>query len=83
VFAWDLEPTANIDITLSLGNTEISRSNNPAGLDDFLEALEGVEAGEYTVNVTVSQCPCQQLRRQPVLLLIADVYWPRLYHLRR
>jgi hypothetical protein len=72
VFAWDLEPTANIDIALSLDDTEISRSDNPAGLDDFLEALEGVEAGEYTVNITVS------LRQQlnPLLLSVAGASWP-------
>lgn len=54
VFAWDLEPTANIDISLSLQGEFISESNNPAGLDDFLEAREGVMPGDYTVTVTVS-----------------------------
>lgn len=51
VFAWDLDPTANIDISLSLNSKLISESTNPAGLDDFLEAQEGVTAGEYTVTV--------------------------------
>jgi hypothetical protein len=62
VFAWDLDPTANIDISLSLNSELISESTNPAGLDDFLEAQEGVTAGDYTVTVKVGTtlivCTC-------------------------
>lgn len=54
VFAWDLDPTANIDISLSRDSELISESTNPAGLDDFLEAQEGVTAGDYTVTVKVN-----------------------------
>jgi hypothetical protein len=54
IFAWDLGPKTNVDITLSSGDEVITESNNPAGVDDFLEAPEGLMAGDYTVTVTVS-----------------------------
>lgn len=55
VFAWDLGPKTNVDIALSSGAEVITESNNTAGMDDFLEAPEGLMAGEYTVTVTVSR----------------------------
>lgn len=54
VFADDMDAGANVDIALALDGELITESNNPAGVDDFLEAPEGLMPGEYTLMVKVS-----------------------------
>jgi hypothetical protein len=57
VFADDMDSGANVDIALAFGGELITESNNPAGVDDFLEAPEGLMPGEYLLMVKVSMPP--------------------------
>jgi hypothetical protein len=57
VFADDMDAGANVDIALAFEGEIITESNNPAGVDDFLEAPEGLMPGEYQVMVKVSTPP--------------------------
>lgn len=57
VFAKDLAAGADVDMSLSFQGELITETANPAGIDEFLEAREGVMPGEYVVNVTGSSVP--------------------------
>lgn len=57
VFAADLEPHANVDLSLEFKGEVITESSNPAGIDELVEALDGLMPGDYIVRIKGSAIP--------------------------
>jgi len=72
VFAKDLPAGADVDMSLSFQGELMTETANPAGIDEFLEARDGVMPGEYVVNVTGSSVPADGLTAQVYVWVINE-----------